>query len=269
MRDATEKRGVLLGEILRLTRLRKKFRNGRGVDDISLTIEEGDIFGLLGVNGAGKTTTMKIIAGLMKKDSGSEEVFGTPLEEALEESMSKIGALIETPNFYGYMTAAQNMSVASRYYSRRDASRAGEILSLVGLAEYQGDRTSRFSLGMKQRLGLALAMVGDPKLYILDEPSNGLDIGGIIEIRGIILGMAEERRASFLISSHQAAEIQKLCNKVGVIHKGRVCGAASMDDILSSFPSVEDYYLYCVGGGEPLNGNGGARAYEGGANICD
>jgi ABC-2 type transport system ATP-binding protein len=238
-----------LETVVKLTNLRKKFRNGRGIDDIRLTIGEGDIFGLLGANGAGKTTTMKIIAGLMKKDSGAVELFGKPQEEAFEESMRKIGFLIETPNFYGYMSAAGNMRAAARYYGRSgDEARIRELLSLVRLGGYGDDIASRFSLGMKQRLGLALAMVGDPSLYILDEPSNGLDIEGIIEIRGIIQDMAASRGATFLISSHHSAEIQKLCNKVGVIHNGAVHGAALTDDILSDFPSVEDYYLYCVRG---------------------
>ncbi|MDR2903298.1 MAG: ABC transporter ATP-binding protein [Clostridiales bacterium] len=238
--------------ILTVSGLKKQFRNNRGISDVSFSIEKGDVFGLLGANGAGKTTTMKIIAGLMRKGGGKITVFGEPLETSFEKASYHIGSLIETPAFYGYLSAYENLRLASRFYT---ASRFGRdeietLLKDVKLYDYRNDRVGKFSLGMKQRLGLALAMIGKPDLYILDEPSNGLDIEGIVEIRNIILGMAANRNASFLLSSHQSAEIQKTCNKVGVIHNGVLKESALVNDILSNFPSVEDYYLYVIGSTE-------------------
>lgn len=241
-----------MGNVLEVTNLKKKFRNNRGIESVSFKIDKGDIFGLLGSNGAGKTTTMKIIAGLLQKDSGDVSVFDNSIDEHFEEVTYNIGSLIEMPSFYGYMSAEQNMKVAAKYYlnSGITLEEIHEKLKLVKLYEYKSDKTKRYSLGMKQRLGLALAMIGNPKLYILDEPSNGLDIEGIIEIRNIILELAKNHEASFLLSSHQAAEIQKTCNKVGVIHNGILKDVSHIDNILQNFPSVEDYYLHCVKGGE-------------------
>lgn len=238
--------------ILTINGLKKKFRNGRGIEDISFSIEQGDIFGLLGANGAGKTTTMKIVAGLMKKDDGEIIIFDDHLENHFELAMQKIGALIETPAFYGYMSARANMLTAAKYYPGHISSGdVDDLLKLVRLYEYRNDKALRFSLGMKQRLGLALAFVGSPSFCILDEPSNGLDIEGIIETRNIILDMAHRQGCTFLVSSHQSGEVEKLCNKVAVINNGRVNGVAEMAWVLDNFPSLEDYYLYCVKGGEP------------------
>ena len=250
--------------LLTISHLRKKFRNNRGIEDISFSIEEGDVFGLLGANGAGKTTTMKIIAGLMRRDSGEIDIFGEPLESHFEDAMGKIGALIETPAFYGYMSAKRNLLTAAGYYRWRGGKAERErqvdgLLNLVRLYPYRDDKAARYSLGMKQRLGIALAFVASPSFCILDEPSNGLDIEGIIEIRNIILDMAARRNVTFLVSSHQSGEIQKLCNKVAVISGGRVDGVAEMAWVLNNFPSLEEYYLYCVRGDAPF----GDSAYIG------
>ncbi len=245
-----------MANILTVSNLRKKFKNNRGIENISFTIDEGDIFGILGANGAGKTTTMKIISGLLQKDSGDVTVFEKSIETEFEDVMSEIGSLIEMPSFYGYMSALDNMKLAAKYYIDKAIPNETleQILNDVKLFEYRNDKVSKFSLGMKQRMGLALAMVGNPSLYILDEPSNGLDIEGIIEIRNIILQMAQNKKASFLVSSHQSAEIQKLCNKVGVIHNGELHGCDLMSNILEHFPSVEDYYLYCIGSTQQTKG---------------
>jgi ABC-2 type transport system ATP-binding protein len=241
-----------LENILTVSNLKKKFRNNRGITDVTFSIEKGDIFGLLGANGAGKTTTMKIIAGLMRKNEGEITVFGNSLENAFEKAAYHIGSLIETPSFYGYLSAFENMRLASKYYTKDNIGKEEieALLTDVKLYDYRFDKVAKFSLGMKQRLGLALAMIGNPDLYILDEPSNGLDIEGIVEIRNIILDMAKNKSASFLLSSHQSAEIQKTCNKVGVIHNGILKETALVSVILDNYPSVEDYYLHCIGSAE-------------------
>jgi ABC-2 type transport system ATP-binding protein len=264
MKEILSKGCYPLENILTVEHLKKQFRNNRGVTDVSFSIEKGDIFGLLGANGAGKTTTMKIIAGLMRKGAGEITVFGESLETSFEKASYHIGSLIETPSFYGYLSAFENLRLASKYYTkhRLDNDSVDALLKAVKLYEYRGDKVAKFSLGMKQRLGLALAMVGEPDLYILDEPSNGLDIEGIVEIRNIILDMAANKNASFLLSSHQSAEIQKTCNKVGVIHNGVLKDIALVSEILDHYPSVEDYYLYAIGSverGNPAMASEGAR----------
>lgn len=231
-----------------VTHLHKKYRNGRGIEDVSFSIRRGDIFGLLGANGAGKTTTMKIITGLITRYGGEVRVGSALLTEDFARALRRMGSLVEAPAFYGYMSAEKNLRMAAAYYGGANAQ-IDEKLQLVKLYPYRKDKAAKFSLGMKQRLGLALAMMGNPDIYVLDEPANGMDIEGIVEIRNIILTMAQAQSASFLVSSHLAAELQKTCNRVGVIHGGVLQETAEMDWILENYPSLEDYYLRVIGGG--------------------
>ena len=250
------------GEILAVSRLKKKYRNGRGIENVSFSIRRGEIFGLLGANGAGKTTTMKIITGLITRFGGEVIMNGERFSDNPAKALKHMGALVETPSFYGYMSAERNLRLAAGYYGLGGAQaqcRIEEKLKLVKLYPYRGDKAAKYSLGMKQRLGLALAMIGNPELYILDEPANGMDIEGIVEIRNIILSLAHERQATFLVSSHLAPELQKICGRVGVIHEGVLKDTAEMDWILNNYPSLEDYYLYVTHEkSETGQGNGGA-----------
>ncbi|MGI6576886.1 MAG: ABC transporter ATP-binding protein [Eubacteriales bacterium] len=230
-------------KILEVTGLTKIYRNGRGASNISLTLERGDVVGLLGPNGSGKTTTMKAIVGLVHADSGSVKIFGHDAAIDFEKAMDRVGCLIEAPALYEYMTAAANLRLASRYYPNVTKQRIVDVLRLVRLDKYKKDKVGRFSLGMKQRLGLALALLSEPELLILDEPANGLDIEGIVEIREIILRLAKEKGITFLISSHIAAEIEKTCNKVAVLHEGEMLSFDNMEDALMRYPTLEDYYL--------------------------
>jgi ABC-2 type transport system ATP-binding protein len=157
--------------------------------------------------------------------------------------MERVGCLIEAPAIYENMTAAKNLKLAARYYPNIDEKRITDVLRIVRLDKYKKDKVGRFSLGMKQRLGLALALLSEPELLILDEPANGLDIEGIVEIREIILRLAEEKGITFLISSHIAVEIEKTCNKVVVLHEGEMLSLDSMEDALKRNPTLEDYYL--------------------------
>lgn len=223
--------------------LTKRYRNGRGIQDISFEIEEGEVFGLLGPNGAGKTTVMKIITGLARADQGSVHIFGKDVREETEDSLAQMGSLIEGPAFLGYMTARQNLRMAARYYHNHEQS-LEELASAVGLAPYLDEKTSRYSLGMKQRLAIALALLGEPKVLVLDEPSNGLDIEAMVDIRNIILHLAEMRKTTFLISSHLAQELQKICTRVGIMVDGRLAEVASLEQVLKEHQSLEDYFLY-------------------------
>jgi ABC-2 type transport system ATP-binding protein len=232
-----------LEKILEVKGLTKLYKNGRGASDINLELEKGDVVGLLGPNGSGKTTIMKAIVGLVHANAGSVRIFGCDISTDFECAMERVGCLIEAPAIYENMTAAKNLKLAARYYPNIDEKRITDVLRIVRLDKYKKDKVGRFSLGMKQRLGLALALLSEPELLILDEPANGLDIEGIVEIREIILRLAEEKGITFLISSHIAVEIEKTCNKVVVLHEGEMLSLDSMEDALKRNPTLEDYYL--------------------------
>lgn len=229
--------------VLEIKEITKLYKNGRGIKRISMTVEKGDIVGLLGPNGSGKTTTMKSVLGLCHADEGVIKVFGKNMAEHFEENMEHIGALIEAPAFYGDMTAKRNLQLFARYYKNADEARIEQVLEIVRLSQYKKDKTSRFSLGMKQRLGLAIAFLSMPDLVLLDEPANGIDIEGMIEIREIVKGMRDKYGTTFLISSHLASEIEKTCNKAAIIHEGELIDFTTMDEALKYHPSLEDYYL--------------------------
>ncbi|MDY3971877.1 MAG: ABC transporter ATP-binding protein, partial [Clostridia bacterium] len=167
--------------VIEINNLTKLYNNNRGVKNISLTVQQGDILGLLGPNGSGKTTVMKAILNLVHSE-GDIKVFGMDLHDNFEEIMRRTGALIESPAIYKDMTAYQNVKMHAAIYPHIDKDRIEHILDVVHLLPYKNDKAGRFSLGMKQRLGLAIAFVSDPELIILDEPVNGLDIEGVVEI---------------------------------------------------------------------------------------
>lgn len=231
--------------VIEINNLTKLYNNNRGVKNISLTVQQGDILGLLGPNGSGKTTVMKAILNLVHSE-GDIKVFGMDLHDNFEEIMQKTGALIESPAIYKDMTAYQNVKMHAAMYPHIDKDRIEHILDVVHLLPYKNDKAGRFSLGMKQRLGLAIAFVSDPELIILDEPVNGLDIEGVVEIREIIKRLNEERGVTFLISSHMASEIEKTCNKVAVMYEGELIAKSATEDAMRLHPSMEDYFLSVV-----------------------
>lgn len=229
---------------IEITGITKLFNNGRGIKDISLEVFKGDIFGFLGPNGAGKTTLMKIMTGLTKADKGKVKILGNSIEESLEEALRNVGCLIESPAPYEYMTAFQNLKIASRFYKRVEDGRINEVLLDVGLNKYKNDKVKDFSLGMKQRLGLAFALLSEPEILILDEPVNGLDIEGTVDIRNLILRLAQEKKTTIFISSHLVHEIELLCNRVGIIINGELVSSDYLEDIVNGqYRSLEDYYL--------------------------
>ena len=232
--------------ILEINNLKKTYKNGRGIENISLTVNSGDVVGLLGPNGSGKTTTMKAICGLLTPDSGNVKIFGHDTEDNFEAAVEKVGFLIEEPAICLSATAEQNLKMAARYYGNVTSERIDKVLELVKLDRYKKDKAARFSLGMKQRLGLALAMLSEPELMVLDEPLNGLDIEGIIHTRELISALSEQKHTAFLISSHIAAELEKVCNRVAVLHEGKLLAFEDIENALRFQPSLEDYYLSIV-----------------------
>lgn len=232
--------------VLEIDSLKKLYRNGRGIENVSLRVNRGDVVGLLGPNGSGKTTTMRAVTGLTIPDSGTVKIFGIDIYEDYEKASEKVGSLIEMPALYGDLSAYQNLKMAKRLHNNIDEDRIQYILKLVRLERYQKDKVCRFSLGMRQRLGLALALLSDPELIILDEPANGLDIEGIVHVREIITRLAAERGVSFLVSSHIASELEKTCNKIAVLNEGRMLAFETMENALRFQPTLEEYFLAIV-----------------------
>ena len=236
--------------VLKAENITKRYANGRGAFNVSFSLEQGDTFGLLGANGAGKTTVMRMLTGLCRPTNGSVEIFGHDIIEKREDALSKIGAIIENPSFYPYLSAKRNLELALDYYPKAKSAsgQIDRVLKRVGLADYKNDKAIKYSLGMKQRLGLALSMIGDPELMILDEPSNGLDIEGRVDIRNIILDLSQSQEATFLISSHLSEEIEKTCSRVGIMKEGSLCCVESMERILLEYPDLETFYLETIRG---------------------
>lgn len=230
-------------KVIEIKNLTKVYKNGRGITDINLDINRGDIFGFLGPNGAGKTTAMKIMTGLVKPDSGDVKILGYSVLEQFERAMEKVGCIIETAEAFSYLTAFENLKQYSRYYNNVDDKRIDEALELTGLLKYKNERTRKFSLGMKQRLGIAAALLSEPEILILDEPLNGLDVEGMMEFRNIIKNLAEAKGTTFFISSHLIHDVELTCNKVGVIYDGRMLSVDTTRNILNNYASLENYFV--------------------------
>ena len=229
--------------VLHLDHVSKVYSNGRGAKNITFTVNRGEVVGLLGPNGSGKTTIMKAVTGLCQPTSGKITVFGADAVDQREEALAKVGTLIEQPALYENLTAWDHLVMAGRYYPNVDTARMEKVLEIVGLSPYKKERCGKFSLGMKQRMGLALALLSEPELMILDEPTNGLDIEATVEIREIIIRLAKEKGVTFLVASHLASEIEKMCTKVMVLYEGEMLSCDSKEEALRLNPSMEDYFL--------------------------
>jgi len=200
------------------------------LDNVSLHVPEGSIYGFLGPNGAGKTTTLRLVLGLLKKQSGAITIFGDELEKHRVRILGKVGAMIESPSIYTHLTAVENLRVLQKIY-QCPKERIGEVLELVGLANTGKKKAGEFSLGMKQRLSIALALLNSPSLLILDEPTNGLDPNGIIEIRELLRRLNLENGITIVISSHLLSEIDRLVSHIGIINKGRMMFQGTLDEL--------------------------------------
>ena len=209
--------------VLQTYGLTKFYKRNCVVDHVSMNIRRGEIYGFVGRNGAGKTTVMRLICGLIQKSSGSYELFGKRDDDArLDAVRRRIGAIIETPSVYPDMTAVQNLREQCFVLGITDPNVVPEVLEYVGLQDTGKKRVRNFSLGMRQRLGIAMSLVGSPDFVILDEPVNGLDPQGIVEIRELLLRLNREKSITILISSHILGELSKLATCYGFIEKGRL-----------------------------------------------
>lgn len=240
-------------KVLEVKDLSKTYKNGRGVRNISFEVEKGDVFGFLGPNGAGKTTVMKVITGLSVAQQGQVKIFGYDIKDQFAKAMAKVGCLVETADAYEYMSAYKNLELAARFYPGLKKSRIEEVLEDVGLSQFKKEKVGGFSLGMKQRLGLALAILSEPEFVILDEPVNGLDIEGMVDIRNTIINLARERQTTFFISSHLIHEIELVCNRIGIIINGELIREGRVTELLNDhYKSLEDYYLGQLRGGREV-----------------
>lgn len=198
--------------------------------DVNLEVKRGSIYGFLGPNGSGKTTTLSLLLGLLKKQKGDIEIFDQHLHENRIDIFKRIGSLIETPSLYGHLTAKENLEVYRPIYGT-SKERVDEVLKIVGLEDTGKKTAKRFSLGMKQRLSIALALLPNPELLILDEPANGLDPAGIIELRQLIKKLNEDFGMTILISSHILSEVEKMVTDVGIIYKGKMVFQGSLQEL--------------------------------------
>lgn len=198
--------------------------------NINLQVPTGAIYGFLGPNGAGKTTTLRLVLGLLKKQQGNIAIFGKEFDANRVEILQNLGSLIEAPSLYGHLTATENLQVWQSIY-QCPKRRIAEVLDIVGLSNTGKKKAGKFSLGMKQRLSIAVALLHNPKLLVLDEPTNGLDPNGIIEIRELLKKLNTELGTTIVISSHLLAEIEKMVSHVGIIHKGSILFQGTLEEL--------------------------------------
>lgn len=208
--------------VLRTIDLTKMYKDQTALDQVNLMVRKGDIYGFIGQNGAGKSTLLRVVTALTRPTSGSVSLFGESGEAGLIEARKRVGAIIESPTLYPDMTAQDNLEVHRLIKGIPRKTCISKALALVGLQDTGNKKAKNFSLGMKQRLGLAIALLGDPELLILDEPTNGLDPGGIVELRELIKKLNREKGLTVLISSHILSELHQMATRYGIIHRGRL-----------------------------------------------
>ena len=218
--------------VLRTRNLSKHYGKRLAVDNLNLEVKRGEIFGFLGPNGAGKTTTIRMALGLIAPSAGNVEILGHDVATHRAHILPRVGALVETPALYLYMSGRNNLRAVGSVLGGVPDERIDAVLELVGLRARQKDRVRTYSLGMKQRLGVAIALLQDPDILILDEPANGLDPAGIVEMRDLMHRLAAEGKTVF-ISSHMLSEVQQICTRVAIINLGKLISESSIEELIS------------------------------------
>lgn len=224
--------------ILRTTDLTKRFGKLEAVKDLNLELRRGEVFGFLGPNGAGKSTTVGMILGLVAPTAGSIEVFGLKLKGNQWAALRRIGAVIEEPAFYPYLSGRDNLETLAKAIGGISRAKIDEVLERVNLQDRAGDRYGHYSMGMKQRLGIASTLLRDPELIILDEPASGLDPAGTKEVRDLIPRLAHENRAVFLCS-HLLHEVEQVCDRIAIIKEGAMIACAPMHELLTQGQTLQ------------------------------
>ena len=244
----------MMNEIVKTSALTKRYRDFAAVEELNMSVREGRIYGFIGPNGAGKSTTLKMLLGLVHPTAGEIELFGERLTEKSRVTLLRgVGSLIESPAYYGHLTARENLRVYAEILALPEKN-IDEVLKIVRLDRQENKRTSAFSLGMKQRLGLASALLGFPKLLILDEPTNGLDPSGIQEMRELIRSLPERYGMTVIVSSHLLSEVERIADDVGIIAHGRMKyqGELAHLEQTAHGESLEDIFLGMTGSEESL-----------------
>jgi len=222
-------------KIIEIKGLTKKFKDVKAVDELSLNVYKGDIFGFLGPNGAGKSTTIRMLLTLIRPNAGNIKLFGKNLNKERALILRDVGAIVEKPDFYNYLSAYKNLEILGRISGKEVSSnRIIEILETVGLKERRTSKVKTYSHGMKQRLGIAQALLHDPDLIILDEPTTGLDPQGMKEIRDLIIHLRDEKNKTIFLSSHLLSEVEQIANRMIIINKGKTVVEGYVQDLLNS-----------------------------------
>ena len=217
--------------ILSCEKLNKKIKKKQILKDVSFELNKGEILGFIGPNGAGKTTTIKLILGLQSITSGTVKINNYNIETDFVKAIEKVGAIVENPDFYMYLSGRKNLEIIADMYKNVTKERINEVIKIVGLENRINDKVSKYSLGMRQRLGIAQAIINKPNLLILDEPTNGLDPEGIKELRDLIFNLAKNENMAIFISSHNLAELESFCNKICIIKNGEIIESTSLEKI--------------------------------------
>lgn len=233
--------------VLQIKGLNKYFGHKKVVDDLNLELYRGEVFGFLGPNGAGKTTTIKMVMSLLQRDSGEILINGYSIDKQYEKAMACVGGIVENPETYQYMTGIQNLRQYARMRAAVTEDRIREVVRIVGLENRINDKVKKYSLGMKQRLGVAQSIMHHPDLLILDEPTNGLDPAGIKELRDILKRLAHEENACVMVSSHLLSEMQLMCDRVGIIADGRLIGVRSVSELMSESEGKHQFEIRVKG----------------------
>ncbi|MFZ1282428.1 MAG: ABC transporter ATP-binding protein [Ignavibacteriaceae bacterium] len=222
-------------KIIEVNSLTKTFKDLKAVNSLNLNVLEGDVFGFLGPNGAGKSTTIRMLLSLIKPTEGSIKLFGKPLGKNRIEILKKVGAIVEKPDFYGYLSAYKNLEILGKISGKEILkNRIMEVLELVGLSKRYKSKVKTFSHGMKQRLGLGQALLHDPDLIILDEPTTGLDPQGMKEIRDLILHLSKDQKKTIFLSTHILSEVELVANRMIIINKGTTKVEGNVKDLLNA-----------------------------------
>lgn len=231
--------------VIEVIGLSKALKGRKVIDNVDLTVLRGDIFGFLGPNGSGKTTTIRMLLKLIYPDDGVIKVNGFDLKKDFNRAIERVGAIVEIPRFYNYLSGRKNLELMANLTNNISKNRVDEVLDMVGLVERAEDKVKTYSLGMKQRLGIANALINNPAIVILDEPTNGLDPQGMKEIRDLIIRLAGEQSITFFISTHLLHEVELMCNRVAILNNGRIIAQGRVEELLNvDYETVE----VCAGG---------------------
>ena len=225
--------------VLQVRNLNKSFGRRHIIKDLSFDLNEGEVLGFIGPNGSGKTTTIKMIMGFLHSDSGEIIINGVNVRKDYEKAMARIGGIVENPEMYTYLSGRKNLQMYARIHDGVPEERIDEVLNLVGMSARADEKVKSYSLGMKQRIGLALALVHSPNILILDEPTNGLDPEGIKDLRSILKRLAHEKGCAIMVSSHLLSEMELMCDRVIIINNGEVQGERTIGEEVSAAADAE------------------------------